>query len=170
MYPKNHVPKINTNSSATGCCPVFDPKEWDGKTFVLENKVFVKASTMSFLYVPLNMGRVMAKTWAAIEAAGAKDPNEFMLLSQDVSPWKANHYFWATKPVEGLDQATLSGTFKAKMFEGPFQEMKNWHLEMQKLAEAEGAPNAEIFFYYTTCPKCAKVYGKNYVVGLAKIK
>jgi len=24
-------------------------------------------------------------------------------------------------------------------------------------------------FYYTTCPKCAEVYGKNYVVLLAEV-
>jgi hypothetical protein len=27
-----------------------------------------------------------------------------------------------------------------------------------------------LYFFYTTCPKCAKHYGKNYVVGIAKLK
>jgi hypothetical protein len=27
----------------------------------------------------------------------------------------------------------------------------------------------KIYFYYTTCPKCAKLYGKNYTVIFAKI-
>lgn len=26
----------------------------------------------------------------------------------------------------------------------------------------------KMFFYYTACPKCAKAYGKNYVVLLAQ--
>ncbi len=26
-----------------------------------------------------------------------------------------------------------------------------------------------MYFFYTTCPKCAKVYGKNYTVLLAKV-
>jgi len=26
------------------------------------------------------------------------------------------------------------------------------------------------FFYYTTCPKCAKHYGKNYVVAFAEVQ
>jgi hypothetical protein len=26
-----------------------------------------------------------------------------------------------------------------------------------------------MYFFYTTCPKCAKKYGKNYVVILAQI-
>ena len=27
----------------------------------------------------------------------------------------------------------------------------------------------KLYFFYTTCPKCAKVYGKNYVVLLAQV-
>jgi hypothetical protein len=27
----------------------------------------------------------------------------------------------------------------------------------------------KMYFFYTTCPKCAKVYGKNYTVILAQI-
>jgi len=26
-----------------------------------------------------------------------------------------------------------------------------------------------MYFFYTTCPKCAKKYGKNYVVILAEV-
>jgi len=26
-----------------------------------------------------------------------------------------------------------------------------------------------MYFFYTTCPTCAKHYGKNYVVGVAKV-
>ena len=26
-----------------------------------------------------------------------------------------------------------------------------------------------MYFFYTTCPKCARHYGKNYVVGVAKV-
>jgi hypothetical protein len=27
----------------------------------------------------------------------------------------------------------------------------------------------KLYFFYTTCPKCAKYYGKNYVVLLAQV-
>jgi hypothetical protein len=27
----------------------------------------------------------------------------------------------------------------------------------------------KLYFFYTTCPKCAKHYGKNYVVLLAQV-
>jgi len=35
--------------------------------------------------------------------------------------------------------------------------------------QAEGETLKKILFYYTTCPKCAEAYGKNYVVLLAQI-
>ena len=39
---------------------------------------------------------------------------------------------------------------------------------MAKSAE-RGKPDSEVWFFYSTCPKCAKAYGKNYVVGLAAV-
>lgn len=27
----------------------------------------------------------------------------------------------------------------------------------------------DVYFFYTTCPKCAKAYGKNYVVGITAV-
>ena len=36
-------------------------------------------------------------------------------------------------------------------------------------ARVLGKPDGEVYFYYTTCPKCAKHYGHNYVVGFAEI-
>jgi hypothetical protein len=26
---------------------------------------------------------------------------------------------------------------------------------------------SDVYFFFTTCPKCAKAYGRNYVVGVA---
>jgi hypothetical protein len=31
-------------------------------------------------------------------------------------------------------------------------------------------PQIGNLYFYTTCPKSAKYYGKNYVVGVAKVK
>jgi hypothetical protein len=64
----------------------------------------------------------------------------------------------------------MSGTFFTKVFEGPYRERKNWYKEMLKIAEEKNVDKNNIYFYYTTCPKCAKKWGKNYVVGFLKIK
>ena len=40
---------------------------------------------------------------------------------------------------------------------------------MVKQVEDRGQEPKNIYFFYTTCPKCAKAYGKNYVVGVAQL-
>jgi hypothetical protein len=40
---------------------------------------------------------------------------------------------------------------------------------MQAYVSEQGKTPKKMYFYYTTCPKCAKKYGKNYVVLLAQI-
>ncbi len=165
----NHVPKYDMSKSKTGCCPEFDPEPWDDKTFVFKDKLFVKANTRSVFYMPINLGSVITKTWTAIEKSGVKDLDEYILLSKDISPWKAEQYFWVTKEVPDLENVKLSGTFKTKVFEGEYKEAKYWHEEMLNIGQKSGSKNPQVYFYYTTCPKCAKVYGKNYTVGLVKI-
>jgi hypothetical protein len=41
---------------------------------------------------------------------------------------------------------------------------------MFSFAESQGMTASKVYFYYTTCPKCAKKYGKNNVVGFAKVE
>jgi hypothetical protein len=40
---------------------------------------------------------------------------------------------------------------------------------MGSLVESRGRKINKMYYFYTTCPKCAKVYGKNYVVGVAEL-
>ena len=40
---------------------------------------------------------------------------------------------------------------------------------MQDLVRARGSEPKAVYFFYTTCPDCAKAYGQNYVVGVAQI-
>ncbi len=40
---------------------------------------------------------------------------------------------------------------------------------MNAYAVAQGKTMSKMYFFYTTCPKCAKKYGKNYVVILAQL-
>jgi hypothetical protein len=63
----------------------------------------------------------------------------------------------------------MSGKFYTKVYEGPFKDAGNWYEDLIKTIQERGDGAKQIFFYYTTCPKCAKEYGKNYVVGFAEI-
>jgi hypothetical protein len=164
----SNLPILDMSTSTTGCCPVFNPKDWDNKTFEFKNKLFIKGTTANFMYIPLNMSKVMNRMQKQAEQndAVAKD---FILLSQDTSPWHADHYYAVTKEIAGAKMAVLNGQFYAKVYEGPFKNAGQWHKDLIETVKKNGQELKQSFFYYTTCPKCAKVYGKNFVVGLAQI-
>jgi hypothetical protein len=42
--------------------------------------------------------------------------------------------------------------------------------EMTDYVQQQGRQLETLYFFYTTCPKCAKHYGKNYVVAVAKVR
>lgn len=165
----SELPVMNMNSE-TGCCPKFEPELWDEKTFEFDNLLFAKAFTRSFFYMPLNMGKVMTDSMKLINAADAESKDKYLILSHDISPWKCEQYFLVTKDVKGMEMVKLTGSFVAKVFEGEFKEVPNWIKEMKSVLADKGIESDEMYSFYTTCPKCAKHYGKNYVVLFAKIK
>ena len=150
------------------CCPPFDPEPWDEKEITWESRPFVKDRVRSFLHFPLNFGSVMRRNVERIEAAGAK-PEAMIVLADENSLWGADVYIDVTKEVPGAPMATISGTFLSKVFEGPYKNIRSWINEMGEYVTSQGKQLEKLYFYYTTCPKCAKRYGKNYVVLLARV-
>ena len=155
-------------SPADECCPRFDPEPWDEKTLTWESRRFVKDRVTSFLHIPLNFGAVMKRNVAGIDAADAY-PETMMVLSDENSLWGADVYIEVTRDVPNTNMATISGTFLSKVFEGPYRNMRNWIKEMKGYVQEQGKSLQKMYFFYTTCPKCAKKYGKNYVVILAQV-
>lgn len=152
----------------TGCCEPFDPGPWEDKEITWQDKLFVKGRVTSFLHIPLNMGRTVVKNMALIEKANAKAPYQLMLTDEN-SLWGADIYIDVAGEVPGAQMATLSGTYLTKVFEGPYKNAGQWAKEMEEYVKNKGKVLKKIYFSYTTCPKCAKTYGKNYVVLFAKI-
>lgn len=150
------------------CCPRFDPGPWNEKEITWVNRLFVKDRVRSFLHIPLNFGEVMRRNMKVIDAAGADSP-AMCVLSDENSLWGADVYIEVTKDVPGANMATISGTFLSKVFEGPFGNMRKWIEEMMTYVAGKGRSLQKLYFFYTTCPKCAKKYGKNYVVILAQV-
>ena len=56
-----------------------------------------------------------------------------------------------------------------RVFEGPYRSAGKWATEMKAYIESRGKEIRKLYFFYTTCPRCAKFYGKNYTVLLAQI-
>lgn len=165
----NQTPAYDRNDNPTGCCARFKPEPWDRQWLQFDKKPFVRASTISLFHVPLNMGSTFAKTWEAIRKAHA-DTGSFLVLSHEESAWHAEHLFAVDAPVPGAENVELSGTFLTKVFEGPFADARRWCDEMENYVKSEGRETDTLYFFYTTCPRCAKVYGHNYVVGVAKVR
>ena len=103
-----------------------------------------------------------------LRLAGATS-DEMIVLSEENSLWCADVYIAIAKEVPGARMATLSGTYLAKVFEGPYRNVRNWIAEMKSYVQAKGKDLQKLYFFYTTCPKCSKKYGKNYVVILAQV-
>jgi hypothetical protein len=165
----NASPKLDQSVNTTGCCARFNSEGWDGVDLHFRDKLFLRAETLSVLHVPLNMGKVFSRVQDHIDRAGAIDPNQYIVLSRDVSAFKGEHLFAVTADVPGEEMIRLSGDYVTKVFEGPYSQAKDWYAALKGLAAARGKTDGAIWFFYTTCPKCAKEYGKNYVVGLAEV-
>jgi hypothetical protein len=150
------------------CCPAFVSEPWDDKEITWERKQFLKDRVLSFLHIPLNFGTVMTRSMATIEAADAA-PEEMIILSDENSLWGADVYIAISKDIPNAKTTTLSGTFITKVFEGHYKNMGKWVEEMKSFVKGKGKEFKQLYFYYTTCPKCAKKYGKNYVVILAQL-
>jgi len=158
----------NQNLQPTGCCEPFDPAPWNEKEIAWNDKLFVIDHVTSFLHMPLNMGKVIVKNLDLIDKAQAKAPHQLM-LTDEKSLWGSDIYIDVAKDVPGAKTAKLSGIFLTKVFEGPYQNVGIWAKEMEKYVSEKGKSMKKLYFSYTTCPKCAKAYGKNYVVLFAQI-
>ncbi len=167
--PYDSVPFYDLSDNETGCCPQFHAENWDGLELNFNDKLFVLARTHAVFHVPVDMGRVFQRVQEHLEAADAFDPSDFMVLSKDLGAWTSEHYFAAAKEVPGEEMVRLTGTYVTKVFDGPYSQAKQWYDEMKALAAKRGKRDGEVFFYYTTCPKCAEHYGHNYVVGFAEV-
>lgn len=153
---------------STGCCEPFDPVPWQEKEIVWKDKIFLKDHVTSFFHIPLNMGHKIVKDMELIKKAGAASPYQLM-LTDEKSMWGADIYIDVAKEVPGAETVKISGTFLTKVFEGPYQNAGKWAHEMMGYVKSKGKVVKKLYFSYTTCPNCAKAYGKNYVVLFAEI-
>jgi hypothetical protein len=154
--------------ATTACCPVFDPAPWDEQEITWHDKPFVKDRVRSVLHIPLNFPAVMKRNIPPIALAGAL-PEPMIVLADENSLWGADIYIEVTDDVPGARMAAISGTFLTKVFEGPFKNTRHWIDEMRRFVKGRGKETKQLLFYYTTCPRCAKIHGKNYVVLLARV-
>ena len=151
------------------CCPEFDPAPWDDKLFEWTNKLFLKDHVCTLFYMPLNFGKVMKRLNGQVTAGGASMP-DWLCLSDHTSRWNMDVYLAVDKEVPGAGNTTLSGKFYSKVYEGPFGNTGKWCKDYEALVKSKGLNIKKWYMWYTTCPKCAKKYGKNYVVLVGQVE
>ena len=169
MEALKSLPIMDLTDNETGCCPRFYPEAWDNKTFEFDNLLFAKVTTRSVFHLPLNMNAVFTKAMAAIDSVQAHDPDRYLILSRDVSMWKAEHYFSVIKDVPGLNMVRLNGTYMTKVFDGDFRKLPKMIQATETFIHENGQEMKEQFAFYTTCPKCSKHYGHNYIVIFGRV-
>ncbi|MCL2294211.1 MAG: hypothetical protein FWC36_05040 [Spirochaetes bacterium] len=150
------------------CCPQFNPVPWDSKVLEWDNKKFVKESVRTFFNIPMNFGSVMKKIMKKAEETKAFS-SDFLCLSEHTSKWNMDLYLAVNEEIAGLENTTLTGNFFSKVYEGSFGNTKNWFADFKTQAEKIGLKIGKTYTWYATCPKCAKKYGKNYVVIVGRI-
>ncbi|MDU8942366.1 hydrolase [Ovoidimarina sediminis] len=165
----NVLPHYDAGDNPTGCCPRFNPEGWEGRNLHFRDKRFLRATSRSIVHVPVNIGRVFERVDRRVTRAHGWDPDDIIVLSRDLSPWETEHLFAVSRDIPGEEMVTLSGDFITHVFEGPYGAARNWVPELERMVLAKGLTPKTIYFFYTTCPDCAKVYGRNYVVGVVEV-
>jgi len=151
------------------CCPKFDPEPWDDKTFEWDDKRFIKDSVFTLFYMPVNFGSAMKRLDKKVSAAGATI-NEGPCLSDHTSKWNMDIYLAVDREIPEADNKILRGKFYSKVYEGPFRDTGKWCTDYESIVKSKGLKIKKMFMWYTTCPKCAKKYGKNYVAIIAEVE
>ncbi len=156
------------SENETKCCPEFDPAPWDEKIVEWDNKKFIKDRVVTLFYMPVNFGSVMKRLNKTIVNADAIMP-DYLCLSDHTSKWNMDLYLAVDKDIQGATNVDFSGKFFCKVFEGAFRDTGKWCKDFENIVKSKGFKSNKLYMWYTTCPKCAKKYGKNYVVLLSKV-
>jgi hypothetical protein len=153
----------------SNCCPEFDPIQWDDKVLEWDNRKFIRDSVFTLFFMPMNFGKVMKRLDEKVTKAGATMP-DWLCLSDHTSGWNMDLYLAVDKEIPGAENTTLSGRFYCKVYEGPFGDTRKWCKDFENITKSKGFKIKKLFMWYTTCPKCAKKYGKNYVAILSLVE
>lgn len=155
------------------CCPKFNPEKWDKKTYNWENKPFIKETMCTFFHMPCpsTINKKITKMCQMMENAKVAEtnPEDVLMLFRDPSAFKSEIYLSVTNSVPNANNVTISGTFVARVFAGPYRAVPKFIKQMNEYLATEGKKAKDYYVHYAYCPKCAKKYGDNYMIIFAQI-
>jgi hypothetical protein len=97
------------------------------------------------------------------------DKTEALVLFHDPSAFKSEIYYSVTKEVEGANNTSISGTFIACVFDGPYNGIPGYVREMEIFLKEKGQTAKDYYVHYAYCPKCARETGHNYLILFAQV-
>ncbi len=153
----------------TECCPPFNADAWRDKITEFDHKKFIKGKVRTLFYMPVGFGSTMKRLMTQIEGVGASCP-DWLCLSDHTSKWNMDVYLAVDRDVPGADMVELTGRYLSRVYEGPFQDTGKWCQDFAEQAKRDHQEIQKQYMWYTTCPKCAKKSGKNYVVVVGELK
>lgn len=155
------------------CCPTFEVEKWDGKTINWENRIFLKESITTFFHIPFPPAigkKVMKMHNLALETGTSiPDKSEALILFRDPSAFKSEIYYAVTKEIEGANVSKITGSFVARVFDGPYNSIPRFMNEMNSYLKEKGQVALDYYVHYAYCPECAKETGHNYMILFAKV-
>jgi len=155
------------------CCPEFDPDKWDEKTFNWKNEAFIKESIPTLFHIPFPpmIGRKITKMWKMAEESKVTPPTkeDVLVLFADPHPFKSEIYLSVTGDVPNATNVRISGTFAAKVFDGPYNAIPKFIKEMDNYLSKQGQKSQKYYVHYAYCPRCAKKYGHNHMILFAEV-
>lgn len=161
------------NNQSEECCPLFDVDKWDKKTFKWEDKLFIKETMPTLFHIPFPsmIGKKLMRMHSMAVETGATIPDktDALILFRDPSAFKSELYYAVTKEVANAVNVKLSGTFVARVFDGPFSNMPKFFKEMDVYLKECGHTAKDYYVHYAYCPQCAKKYGHNYIIIFAQV-
>ena len=114
------------------------------------------------MYMPVNFGSVMKRLDEKVRKNGACIADN-LCLSDHTSKWNMDVYLEVDREIPEAENVTFSGKYYSKVYEGPYKDTGKWAQDFEDIATSKGFNSDKMFMWYTTCPKCAKKFGKNYV-------
>ena len=126
------------------CCPQFNPVPWDNQVFEWDNKKFILDKVFTIFYMPVNFGSAMKRLNQKVEMAGALMPDS-LCLSEHTSPWNMNLYLAADKDVAEAENATLSGKYFSRVYEGPYSNTGKWTEDFKLFAKERGFETKKMY-------------------------
>ena len=156
------------------CCPEFQVDKWDNKTFTWDKKLFIKESVPTLFHMPFPpmIGKKMRKMCKLAEGAEADIPDmsDALVMFHDPSAFRSEIYYSVTKDVPGAHNTSISGTFEAKVFDGPYNAIPKHIKEMEGHLAKIGQEADDYYVHYAYCPDCAKKFGHNYMILFARVQ